>query len=311
MKFAMLYAAWEGEGWSSPIGFRNELVKRGHEIVHYNLYHRDGVVDYKGQIRKYSNEGINKFHADCRRGDMPDAVFLLDYGQFDAAQFDKKWIPEIVWITEQGDEPQSHQAQTPKALKADLVLSPDHRCVLRYHTMGVNAKFWTHCADQSLFYPRSDIPEMWDCVTTCGPRGGGLTEQIKSVLGDRFNNERYFYGEDHAKRLSMGKMVFQCSQFKEVTRRIFEGAACGKMVITDRLPANTKLSELLVENDDIVYYDNVDDAINKIKFYSENETERKRIALNGYNKVIKEHSVSKRIDDLLIYIEEFKHDKLK
>ena len=52
-----------------------------------------------------------------------------------------------------------------------------------------------------IFYPRPEITEQFDCVTTCGSRGGGLTQAIQDVLGLQFNNERYFYGEDHAKRL--------------------------------------------------------------------------------------------------------------
>lgn len=312
MKIAMLYAAWDGEGWSTPIGFRNELQRRGHEIQHYNLYHRNGEITYKGEIRKYSNEGINRLHADYQTGIFkPDLVMLFDYGMFDAVQFDKKYIPEAVWVTEQGDEPQSHRQQWNKATKVDLVLSPDWPCVNRYVSVGLNAKFWTHCADTALFYPRPEIPINWDCVTTCGPRGGGLTEQIKAALGERFNNERYFYGEDHAKRLNMGKIVFQCSQHKEWTRRVPEGMACGKLVITDKLPEGTKMHEYYVDGTDIVFYENADDAIEKIRYYAENDKEREAIATNGFRKTVHEHSVISRTTDLLNWVEEIRNDKLK
>jgi len=175
-------------------------------------------------------------------------------------------------------------------------LSPDRQCVERYNSFGANAVYWTHFADTAIFYPRPDVNVEFDCVTTCGSRGGGLTEEIKKALGDSFNNERYFYGEDHAVRLNMGKMVFQCSQFKEVTRRIFEGMACGKMVLTDRLPEETGLSEMFVDGEDIVYYDNAKDAIEKIRYYASHDEERERIALNGFNKVMAEHSQVQRCD---------------
>ena len=297
MRIAILYADWSkfGESWSTPMGIKREFESRGHEMTHYNLYHDEGRV-FPDRVRHYSNQGINQLMMDWNNGYRPDAIFCLDYGPWDALQFDKQYFPGAVLVNEAGDEPQSHRMQLPKACRVHVVLSPDKQCVEHYKTLGVNAIHWTHFADERLFYPREDVPELFDCVTTCGSRGGGLTEAIKRALGEQFNNERYFYGEDHAKRLCMGKIVFQCSQFKEVTRRIFEGMACGKMVLTDRLPIETGLNEMFVDGQDIVYYDSAEDAINKIRYYSENVDERQRIAFNGYNKVLAEHTVAQRVN---------------
>jgi glycosyltransferase involved in cell wall biosynthesis len=148
------------------------------------------------------------------------------------------------------------------------------------------------------------VQEVFDCVTTCGPRGNGLTERVAKALKGRFNNERYFFGHDHGKRLCMGKIVFQCSQHKEITRRVFEGMACGKMVITDRLPEQTRMHELFVDGEDLVYYDDWKDAVDKINFYANNDAERIRIAQNGYSKVLKEHTQVQRVDALEKIIEE-------
>lgn len=298
MKIAMLYAAWEkfGEKWSTPLGIRQELESRGHEIRHYNLYHDEGRL-FPNRVRHYSNQGINlliqDFHA---KSFVPDAIFAMDYGPWDAVQFDKRHFPGVVMVKEAGDEPQSHRQHWPAAFRVHVVLSPDVQCVHRYHTAGCHAVHWTHFADTRLFYPRKDVAQQFDCVTTCGPRGGGLTEVIKTALGDQFNNERYFYGEDHAVRLNMGKIVFQCSQFKEITRRIFEGMACGRMVITDRLPPETGLGEMFVDGQDIVYYDNANDAIDKIRYYATHDEERLRIARNGYEKVLDGHTQKQRCD---------------
>lgn len=299
MKIAMLYASWEkfGEKWSTPIAIRREFEARGHEVKHYNLYHADGDFLPKRKERSYSNESINRLMHEVRSGTYrPDVIFCMDYGPWDCMQFDKQYFPGIVLVNEAGDEPQSHRMQLFKAPKVHVVLSPDQQSVEHYRMLGVHAEYWTHHCDERLFYPRQEIKEEFDCVTTCGPRGGGLTEKIRDALGPQFNNERYFYGEDHAKRLCMGKMVFQCSQFQEVTRRIFEGMGCGKMVITDRLPLETKLHELFVENEDIVYYDNAEDAIEKIRHYASNDAERIRIATNGYNKIMTHHTVKQRVD---------------
>ena len=304
MKIAMLYASWEkfGEKWSTPIGIKNELISRGHTVNHYNLYHDDGIL-FKNNTRHYSNQGINLLYHEYQNNIfVPDAIIVMDYGPWDAIQFDKKYFPGIKLIKEAGDEPQAHAQHWSAASRVDHILSPDIRCTNRYNAAGYNAIFWTHFADTRIFYPKQDINEIFDCVTTCGPRGNGLTDKIKKALDYQFNNERYFYGEDHANRLNMGKIVFQCSQHKEITRRIFEGMACGKMVITDRLPKETGIEDLFIDGQDIVYYDDADDAIDKIKYYASNDEERKKIALNGFNKVMQNHTQIQRcnvIENLL------------
>ncbi len=299
MKYALIYAHWEsfGERWNTPRSWVDELRARGHEVAVYNLYHNDGELP-KNKLRQYSIGGITQLHNDVLRGTKYDVIYILDYGPMQTYLLDHKYFPDSILVKECGDEPQANQLHNQTAAQFDIVLTPDKRCAARYKSLGINAFWQTHFADTRIFYPRSDVSVTWDCVTTCGPRGNGLTEKIKQALGDRFNNERYFYGEDHAKRLSMGKIVFQKSQYGEVTRRIFEGAACGKMVLTDRLSEDTGLSEILRDGDDIVYYDGAEDAIEKINFYSANDSERERIAKNGFDKVVAFHSVGARVGEL-------------
>jgi hypothetical protein len=303
MKIAMLYASWEkfGEPWSTPQGIRTELESRGHDVRHYNLYHDDGELPQNG-MRRYSNQGINSLLAEMRAGQYePDAVLVMDYGPWDAAQFDKRFFPDTVLLSEAGDEPQSHRQHFAKAARVHWVLSPDVECVNRYHNAGFNAVHWTHFADTRVFRPLDDVARVFDCVTTCG--GRRVTDKIQKKLGHRFNNERYFYGHDHAVRLNMGNIVFQCSQHGEITRRVFEGMACGRMVLTDRLREETGLSDWFVDGEDIVYYDDADDAVEKILYYSEHPEERERIAKNGYNAVMSDHTQVQRcnlIEDLII-----------
>jgi len=306
LKIAMLYASWEkfGEKWCTPESVRSELAHRGHDIRTYNLYHDEGRL-FPDNVRHYSNQGMNQLMQDFRTNQFtPDLIFVMDYGPWDAIQFDKRYFPGVVLIKEAGDEPQSHRQHFSAAPRVHMMLSPDRECVNRYHTCGYDARYWTHFADTRIFYPRPDVKVDFDCVTTCGPRGGGLTEEIQSALGGSFNNERYFYDVEHAKRLCMGKMVFQCSQYKEVTRRIFEGMACGKLVITDRLPQETGLSEMFVEGEDIIYYDDAQDAIEKIRYYASHDAEREAIARRGYEKVLAEHTQVQRCDVIEQCVEE-------
>jgi spore maturation protein CgeB len=101
-------------------------------------------------------------------------------------------------------------------------------------------------------------------------------------------------------------MVVQNSRWGEVTRRIFEGMACGKMVLCDRLDKSKKLDELFVDGEDIVYYDDMIDCINKMNEYSSNDKLRNKIAENGYKKVLENHTQIQRVDFIIDNFNEWK-----
>jgi spore maturation protein CgeB len=77
--------------------------------------------------------------------------------------------------------------------------------------------------------------------------------------------------------------------------------ACGKMIITDRLPDHSHIDDLFIENEDIIYYDNIADCISKINYYlcKEGSGHRERIAANGYAKVLQDHTQVQRVESIL------------
>jgi spore maturation protein CgeB len=115
--------------------------------------------------------------------------------------------------------------------------------------------------------------------------------------------------EEHTEFLNSGMMVIQHSRWGEVTRRIFEGMACGKMVLCDRLNESKKLEELFEDGEDIVYYDDIVDCINKMNIYAEDNVERKRIAKNGYDKVLENHTQKQRVEFIIEKYEEWKNSQ--
>ena len=57
------------------------------------------------------------------------------------------------------------------------------------------------------------------------------------------------------------------------------------MVLCDKLNKSKKLEEVFTDGEDIVYYDDIVDCINKINYYNENDEERERIVTNnGFKK---------------------------
>ena len=64
---------------------------------------------------------------------------------------------------------------------------------------------------------------------------------------------------------------------------------------------------MFVDGEDIVYYDDMFDCIEKMNYYNENDEERERIAYNGMAKVIANYTQIQVVDKL---IEKWKNYRL-
>jgi spore maturation protein CgeB len=142
-------------------------------------------------------------------------------------------------------------------------------------------------------------------VTSRGRGGSAFLDYITDWAEGAIGNQNGMDVVEHTEFLNSGLMVIQNSRWKEITRRIFEAMACGKMVLTDRLDESTGLSDMFIDGEDIVYYDEMFDCIEKINYYNENEEQRERIAYNGMAKVIANHTQIQRVDKLIENYESF------
>ena len=82
----------------------------------------------------------------------------------------------------------------------------------------------------------------------------------------------------------------------DVNMRTFEAMATGSLLLTEDVYG---LSDLFKYDKEIVTYKTTDEAIDKIKYYLENEDEREIIAQKGMRRTLKEHSYKQRLDIIL------------
>ena len=283
--------------WSTPLSIVNEFNARGWNTHIVSLFDNNG---------QYSPNELIHFIENYEDVFIPDIVMYMDYGQFDHHLLGNHSIPSAFWVSEMGDEPQNYDKNIIKAHKFDLLLTPDYPSYLKYKQHGYNVEWWTHWADSNIHDHYFNFDYYPPVRSTRGPGGSQLMDYLSQVMPDKFINRNGLVGTDYGSFLNTGKITFQQSRWNEITRRIFEGMACGTMVLTDRLPKHTRIDDLFTEGEDIVYYDNVSEAISKINYYLWNKEERERIASNGYNKVIKQHTQANRVDSILIQYEKFK-----
>ena len=278
MKITFIYDYKDGEQWSTPLALLNEFKERGWEtqIVKTNDTELKNWVDSKPQT---------------------DIVLFMDWGRFDSQYLNKDLVPAF-WIQESGDDPQNFERNYPKANRFHYTITPDKQSAIEYVNRGINAEWINHFADTMVQFPMNLEPN-YVAVTTRGFGNSEFLDYLTNWAEGAVGNRNGLGPKQHTEFLNSGLMVIQNSRWKEITRRIFEGMACGKMVLTDRLNESTGLSEMFVDGEDIVYYDEMFDCIEKMNYYNENEEERERIAHNGMMKVLHNYTQVQVVNKLI------------
>jgi len=96
---------------------------------------------------------------------------------------------------------------------------------------------------------------------------------------------------------SRSKIVFNTSIAGDVTMRIFEGAACGALVLTDAV--RNGLEELYRPGEEIVIFVDDDDLLEKVRYYLAHEAEREAIARAGQARTLAQHTYRHRAQSIL------------
>ena len=286
-KITFIYDYKQGETWSTPMALINEFKERNWQvnIIKTNDTDLKNWVDSKPET---------------------DIVMFMDWGRFDSQYLNKDLVPAF-WIQESGDDPQNFERNYPKANRFHYTITPDKQSAIEYRNRGINAEWVNHFADTKVQFPLNSEPQ-YTAVTTRGLGNSQFLDYLTQWGEGAIGNRNGMGPKEHTEFLNSGLMVIQNSRWKEITRRIFEGMACGKLVITDRLPDEVGLSEVFVEGEEIVLYNDMMDCIEKINYYVENEEERERIAHNGMMKVLHNYTQIQIVDKLIKVYETYRHN---
>lgn len=229
----------------------------------------------------------------------PDIIFYLACGPQIDEYFNHKYFKNVKLVVDLGDEPQTLKFNANRAYNADLVLTPDYECYISYKKKGYNVIHTGHFADMEVFKPNKNKIIKYDVVSTMNGTREGYIEFLNKKLNKSFVNLNGITGQQNAELFQSSKIIFQKSRFNEITRRIFEGMATKKLVITDMLPNNKKLDLFFRDGEEIILYKNKKDALRKIKYFLNNPKEREEIAEKGYLKVKNYYSATNIVNYIL------------
>ena len=278
MKVTFIYDYKDGEVWSTPMALVNEFKERGWDT----------------QIIKTNDSDLKNW---VDSNPQTDIVLFMDWGRFDSQYLNKDLVPAF-WIQESGDDPQNFERNYPKAHRFHYTITPDKVSADEYRICGINAEWVNHFADTKVQFPMNLEPQ-YVAVTTRGFGNSEFLDYLTNWAEGAIGNKNGMDAKEHTEFLNSGLMVIQNSRWGEITRRIFEGMACGKMVLTDNLSPETGLRDIFIDGEDIVYYDDMFDCIEKINYYNDNKAERERIAHNGMLKVLHNYTQIQVVDKLI------------
>ena len=280
------------DAWSTPLGLATALASEGAHVVFYPFANPVAVT----------LPPLSKLLAD-----QIDVVLIFYAGA--SASLDSELIKLRLLIDDQlsalkiicelGDEPQTRCHNAVRAQVSDLCLSPDDPSALKWRSLGAPCVWYTHWADTSIFHESQERPREQLVVTTMGRRR--YAKRLRLLLGGRFAN-RHCHGLENGRFYSQGQIAFQYARWNEVTRRVFEAAACGCCVLTNRLPAATRMEELFPADVAAVYYDGFVSLMLALWKLTTRPALRQAIATEGQRRVLSAHTQSVRAQQLLAYL---------
>ena len=276
--------------WSTPKGIYKELVNTD----------RVKMVKWYPSPEKLPNYPFIEILNDIEMKIFtPNIIFYMSCGPRDDSMFNKSIFPNSKLVVDLGDEPQTKGFNVERSKNADVVLTPDRDCFNYYKSKGYNVIHTGHWADMNIFYPEKKYKNIYDVSSSMVGNRGPTVDFVIKKMGNKFINKTGLTGEENAELYNSSKIVFQKSRFNEITRRIFEGMATKKLVITNTLPESKRLDLFFEEDKEIILYSNKREAVKKINYFLKNEDKRKEIATNGYNKV-KKYYTTKNIVNYIV-----------
>ena len=116
---------------------------------------------------------------------------------------------------------------------------------------------------------------------------------LKKIFSPSIYQRRYkgeTWGLEMYKTLKRSKVTFNAHIDMSLeymgNMRMFEATGVGTLLLTDGKNAKNRL----FEEDEVVFYENADDAVAKLNYYLNNESERKKISSKGQRRTLSDYN---------------------
>lgn len=272
------------EGWSTPKGFALALEDEGINLFKFRFSNPENfsLPENEFFIENNIKIVISFYAGKCLTLERELIRLKNDLGLF--------------IISELGDEPQTLINNSTRASISDISLSPDFQSSLYWKNQKYNCIWFTHWADTIVYKHNSNYKKSIFIGTSMGWRKYNIL--LKILFGKSYINKKCNPLEN-AQLYQKSKIVFQYARWNEITRRLFEAAACKCCILTNRLPEHTHLETIFAHNVSAIYYDNLFSLIYQLIRLILKPNLHKTIAKNAYEIVINHHTQITRAKELI------------
>jgi glycosyltransferase involved in cell wall biosynthesis len=224
-----------------------------------------------------------------------------------------------------------------KPVQLDLVLSSLPLFVDKFRREGLNAEFLTAAFDTTILnaIDKKTVQDInFSFIGSLTKAHGKRINMIKQLIDqtdleffglniEAIRDERSFFkrlttlsiykkrfrgeawGLDMYKILKRSKITFNAhidiSGSYIGNMRMYEATGMGTLLLTDGKNSPVKL----FKDDEVVYYDNIDEGIEKYKYYLSHEKERNEISKRGQQRTLTDYSYEKTSAQLYTYFAEY------
>jgi glycosyltransferase involved in cell wall biosynthesis len=229
----------------------------------------------------------------------PCDVFFLQRGDgFPLPLLEAATMPRVFWASELVSRCRDQDRLLSSGL-FDHIFFRTENCIEEVVSRGwlvkSEASILLSSFDPAIHRVLPDVRKDID-VLFCGtltPRRKRLLEQIGRRCRVHVDNA---FGEAFVRLLNRAKIVLNIhgEDFLDTETRVFEALGSGAFLLSERLSSENPFSST-----DLVQFDNVNDAVEKIHYYLRNDDEREEIARAGYAAALAGHTYKHRARQIL------------
>jgi hypothetical protein len=221
---------------------------------------------------------------------------VLPYEPFETPKPFAYWASDTHITTTTTD---SYDYRLSVARKADFAFVAQKDAVERMKKDGVANPIWLPHAVEPLAYPKFDLLTKKYDVSFVGHVNSKNRIDALDRLFSEFPN--FYFGqqlfENAARKFAETKVCFNIAMTNDVNMRNFEIMATGSFLLTSYLPDFEDLG--LIDGEHLVLYRNLDEMVDKVRYYLAHDDEREKIAQAGYEQVIAKHTIQHRVSAIL------------
>jgi spore maturation protein CgeB len=315
-KKTVLYA-----GIRYDYGKKNWGLSYEHYQFYYSLLNMDYSLiyfDYDTIKQKFGAKKMSRMLREVVYLYHPDILFYFHFHD---------WIDHGVWkeisdetptktIIMLADDHWRYEETRPLWKLFNLVVTTDSEGFEKRRKEGFTNVLLTQWACNHFLYRNLGLPRIYD-VSFVGRCYGKRQSFVNTLREHGINVATFGLGWENGGRVSQADLIRIYNESKislnisfasegdkiQIKGRDFEATGCGGLLVTND---SKEIAEYFVPDEEIVTYRDADSASEKIKYYLENEDERKRIAQKGYERVIKEHTIQKRFSDIFDFAQRLK-----